>query len=369
MKNNISRKIIHIDMDAFFAAVEIRDHPELKGKPIIVGGSPDKRGVVSTCSYEARKFGIHSAMASATAIRLCPQAIFVKSNFAAYKEASGQIREIFYEYTEKVEPVSIDEAYLDVTTNLKKIGSATQIAREIRKKIFEKTRLTASAGVSYNKFLAKIASDMDKPDGLVVIPPERAEEVLNKLPIGKFYGIGKATEKKMLKFGIRNGAELKLWSLKDLVKHFGKMGSHYYHIVRGIDNSEVKTHRIRKSLGHERTFLKDILDKTKLAEFLETYSQKISDQMKKEKFKAKTVSLKIKYANFDLITKSRSFITGFDNKEFIFKTTKDLLLENFNERRKIRLLGISVSNLIWENDERSEQITLRFYQSSPVLLE
>ncbi|MBC8385339.1 MAG: hypothetical protein H8E57_07460 [Candidatus Cloacimonetes bacterium] len=202
-----------------------------------------------------------------------------------------------------------------------------------------------------------------------MIPPERAEEVLNKLPIGKFYGIGKATEKKMLKFGIRNGSELKLWSLKDLVKHFGKMGSHYYHIVRGIDNSEVKTHRLRKSLGHERTFLKDILDKTKLAEFLETYSQKISDQMKKEKFKAKTVTLKIKYANFDLITKSRSFITGFDNKEFIFKTTKDLLLENFNERRKIRLLGISVSNLIWENDERSEQITLRFYQSSPVLLE
>ena len=369
MKNNISRKIIHVDMDAFFAAVEIRDHPEYKGKPLIVGGSPNSRGVVSTCSYEARKYGIHSAMPSAKAYKLCPQAIFVHGRFDAYREASDQIRKIFFEYTDLVQPVSIDEAYLDVTSNKKNIRSATHIAREIKQKIFEKTKLTASAGVSYNKFLAKIGSDMDKPDGLVVIPPEKAAEILENLPIRKFHGIGKAGEKNMKKIGIKTGADLKKWSLKDLIKHFGKMGSHYYYIVRGIDNSEVTTDRIRKSLGTERTFVEDLNDKVKLLEFLEKSADKISSKMKKEKFRARTLTLKIKFANFDVITKSKTLTSGFDDFQIIRNYAQELLLENFNERRKIRLLGISVSNLVWENNKKNEQITLPFYHSSPMLVE
>ena len=356
-------------MDAFFAAVEIRDHPEYKGKPLIVGGSPNSRGVVSTCSYEARKYGIHSAMSSAKAYKLCPHAIFVHGRFDAYREASEQIRKIFYEYTDLVEPVSIDEAYLDVTSNKKNISSATQIAREIRQKIFKKTKLTASAGVSYNKFLAKIASDMDKPDGLVVIPPEKAAEILENLPIRKFHGIGKAGENNMKKIGIKTGSDLKKWSLKDLIKHFGKMGSHYHYIVRGIDNSKVKTEWTRKSLGSERTFAEDISDQNKLIEFLEKSADKISQKMKNEKFQARTLTLKIKYANFDVITKSKTLNSEFNDYNIIRNYAQELLLENFNEKRKIRLLGISVSNLVWENDKKSKQMILPFYHFTPILLE
>jgi len=356
------RKIIHIDMDAFFAAVEARDNPEYRGKPLIVGGSPERRGVVSTCSYEARKYGIHSAMPSALAIRLCPHAIFVPGRYDVYKEISLQIRSIFHEYTDLVEPVSIDEAYLDVTENKKNISSATQIAKEIKRRIFAETQLTASAGVSYNKFLAKIASDMKKPNGLVVIPPEKAVAILENLPIGKFHGIGKATEEKMLRFGIKTGADLKKWSLKDLLKHFGKLGSHYYYIVRGIDNSKVTVHRVRKSLGNERTFAEDTNDKETLLEFLFSVSKKIAERMKKQKFKARTVTLKIKYENFDVITKSKTIKDGFGETTFIFQTVKELLLENFSSRRKIRLLGISVSNLIWEDNKVDEQIIFDFYK-------
>jgi len=350
-------------MDAFFAAVEMRDHPEYRGKPLIVGGSPDKRGVVSTCSYEARKFGIHSAMASALAIKLCPQAIFVRGKYEVYREISFQLRRIFYEYSDLVEPVSIDEAYLDVTVNKKNIASATQIAREIKTKIFLETQLTASAGVSYNKFLAKIASEINKPDGLFVIPPEKATEILEKLPIGKFHGIGKATEKRMLQFGIQTGADLKKWTLKDLLKHFGKIGSHYYYIVRGIDNSEVTPHRIRKSLGSERTFEKDSNDKEKLLKFLQSLSKKIAGKMREKKFKAKTITLKIKYENFELVTKSKTIQGAFDEAVFMYGIVKNLLLENFSETRKIRLLGISVSNLIWENNkEKESQIIFEFFR-------
>ena len=357
------RKIIHIDMDAFFAAVEMRDHPEYRGKPLIVGGSPDKRGVVSTCSYEARKFGIHSAMASALAVKLCPQAIFVRGRYEVYSEISQQLRRIFYEYSDLVEPVSIDEAYLDVTVNKKNITSATQIAREIKQRIFAETQLTASAGVSYNKFLAKIASEMDKPDGLFVIPPEKASKILENLPIGKFHGIGKATEKRMLQFGIQTGADLKKWTLKDLLKHFGKIGSHYYYIVRGIDNSEVTPHRIRKSLGSERTFEKDSNDKEKLLNFLQSLSLKIAGKMREKKFKAKTITLKIKYDNFELVTKSKTFQETFDEADFMYGIVKNLLLENFFETRKIRLLGISVSNLIWENKKvKDPQIFFEFFR-------
>ncbi len=234
-RHNPVRKIIHVDMDAFFASVEQRDFPEYRNKPLVVGGSPQGRGVVAAASYEARKFGIHSAMPASRAVKLCPAAIFVKPRFDVYRAISNQIREIFFEYTDLVEPLSLDEAYLDVTQNHKNNPSATLIAREIKKKINAKTGLTASAGVSGNKFLAKIASDLDKPDGLSIITPEEAEPFIEKLEIGKFYGVGKATQKKMELLGIRTGADLKKWDEVDLVKQFGKSGHHYYRIVRGID--------------------------------------------------------------------------------------------------------------------------------------
>lgn len=356
------RKIIHVDMDAFFAAVEIRDHPEYKGKPIIVGGKPNSRGVVSTCSYEARKYGIHSAMPSFMAYKLCPHAIFVHGRFEAYREASEQVKEIYYEYSDMVEPVSIDEAYIDITENKKDIESATQIAIEIRRKIFNKTRLTASAGVSYNKFLAKIASDMNKPDGLMVVTPLKARQVLEELPIGKFHGIGKVSEKKMNMLGIRTGKDLKERTLKELMKHFGKVGSYYYNIVRGIDDREVTTERIRKSLGHERTFAKDISDVNEMLKFLIKLGEKISRQMQEKKFKAKTLTLKIKYANFDLVSRSKTLDIPFDKEKLINHLGKKMLLETLGPKCKIRLLGLSVSNLYWDDAENEEQNIFTFYK-------
>jgi len=356
-----TRKIIHVDMDAFFAAVYIRDHPEVKGKPVICGGPANSRGVVSTCSYEARKFGIHSAMPSFKAHKLCPHGIFVKPDFDAIKEASRLVREIFYEYTDLVEPVSIDEAYLDVTENKKNIAIATRIAKEIRQKIFEKTRLTASAGVSYNKFLAKIGSDLDKPDGLVVIPPSRAKEILENLPIGKFHGIGKASEKKMVSLGIINGKDLKQRSLQELTKHFGKVGKYYFNIVRGDDVRKVTTHRVRKSLGCERTFSKDITDVEEMLEVLKRISVKISLKMKEKKFKAKTLTVKIKYANFDVVSRSKTTTDAFEKSEIMLHLGRRLLLETLGPNCRIRLLGLSVSNLEWEGSDRSRQQMLEFY--------
>ncbi len=357
------RKIIHVDMDAFFAAVEIRDNPQYKGKPVIVGEKPNSRGVVSTCNYEARKYGIHSAMPSFMAYKLCPKAIFVQGRFDAYREASKQIIEIFYEYSDLVEPVSIDEAYIDVTENKKDIASATQIAIEIRRKIFNKTGLTASAGISYNKFLAKIASDMNKPDGLMVVTPLKARQVLDGLPIGKFHGIGKVSEKKMHNLGIRTGKDLKKRTLQELMKHFGKVGSYYYNIVRGIDDRKVSTERIRKSLGHERTFAKDISDVNKMVEVLTKFSEKISKQMQDRKFKAKTLTLKIKYANFDVVSRSKTIDIDFDDEKVIIHLAKKMLLETLGPNCKIRLLGLSVSNLVWEDDENDKQEIFSFYKN------
>ena len=357
------RKIIHVDMDAFFAAVYIRDHPEVKGKPVICGGPANSRGVVSTCSYEARKYGIHSAMRSFKAHKLCPHGIFVKPDFDAIREASKIAKKVFYEYSDLVEPVSIDEAYIDVTENKKDIASATQIAIEIRRKIFNKTRLTASAGVSYNKFLAKIASDMNKPDGLMVVTPLKARQVLEDLPIGKFHGIGKVSEKKMILLGIRTGKELKERTLKELMKHFGKAGSYYYNIVRGIDDREVTTERIRKSLGHERTFAKDISDVNKMVEILIKLGEKISKQMQEKKFKAKTLTLKIKYANFDLVSRSKTLDIPFDKDNVINHLGRKMLMETLGPICKIRLLGLSVSNLVWENDKRDKQELFTFFRS------
>lgn len=367
-KQNEIRKIIHVDMDAFFAAVYIRDHPEVKCKPVICGGPANSRGVVSTCNYEARKYGIHSAMPSFQAHKLCPHGIFVRPESDRIREAAEVVREIFFEYTDLVEPVSIDEAYLDVTENKMDMRSATSIAREIREKIVERTQLTASAGVSYNKFLAKTASEMDKPDGLTVIPPAKAQEILEKLPIGRFHGIGKATEKRMNYLGIRNGKDLKERTLKELIKHFGKIANFYYLIVRGIDNRQVTTSRVRKSLGCERTFSKDISDVEEMLEIIKTISKKISIKMLEKKFKAKTLTVKIKYANFDLVSRSKTLDLPFDDDKVILHIGRKLLLETLGPKCSIRLLGLSVSNLVWENDERNKQQILSFFEETELVV-
>lgn len=345
-------------MDAFYAAVEERDNPSLVGKPVVVGGSPNSRGVVSTANYEARKYGVHSAMPCSQAARLCPHAIFVKGRFDAYKEASEQIREIFFEYTDLVEPLSLDEAYLDVTVNHKGNPSATLIAKEIKEKIKEKTKLTASAGVAYNKFLAKIASDYDKPDGLTLVKPEKALEFIEQLPIKKFFGVGKATQKKMKSLGIQTGKDLKEWTEIDLVKAFGKAGRHYYKIVRGIDNREVKPHRVRKSYGKERTFSDDKSDLNWINTFLEELAQSISEGMKKINAAGKTVTLKVRYKNFDTITRSTSFPSYINDADLIIEAVRRLLEETEVGKRQVRLLGITLSNLNLGEDTFFEQLEL-----------
>lgn len=352
------RKIIHVDMDAFFAAVEQRDNPELRGKPVIVGGKPGGRGVVSTCSYEARKYGVHSAMPTNEAYRLCPHGIFVKANFEAYKEASTIIRDIFFEYTDLVEPLSMDEAFLDVTENHKGNPSATLVAKEVRARIFEETQLTASAGVAPNKFIAKVASDLDKPNGLTVITPDQVEVFLEELDIKKFFGVGKATQKKMHALGIKTGADLKKWTEIDLVKAFGKSGRHYYKIVRGIDNREVKPHRTRKSYGKERTFSEDINDLAWVNTFLDELAESISEGMQKIPTAGKTITLKVRYKNFDTITRSQSLTHYTNKKEEISTIARQLLEQTEAATREIRLLGISLSNLNLIEKEYWEQLEL-----------
>jgi DNA polymerase-4 len=356
-----TRKIIHVDMDAFFAAVEQRDNPELRGKPVIVGGKPGGRGVVSTCSYEARKFGVHSAMPTNEAYRLCPHGIFVRSRFDAYKEASSIIRDIFFDYTDLVEPLSMDEAYLDVSENHKGNPSATLVAQEIRARIFEETQLTASAGVAPNKFIAKVASDFNKPDGLTVITPEKAEQFLEELDIKKFYGVGKATQRKMHALGIKTGADLKKWTEIDLVKAFGKSGRHYYKIVRGIDNREVKPHRTRKSYGKERTFSEDVGDLDWVNTFLDELAQTISEGMRKIPTSGKTITLKVRYKNFDTITRSHSLSHYTNDAKEISTIARKLLEQTEAGIREIRLLGISLSNLNLIEKDYWEQLELPIY--------
>jgi DNA polymerase IV len=363
MKNSVEpvRKIIHVDMDAFYASVEQRDFPEYRGKPVVVGGSPQGRGVVAAASYEARKFGIRSAMPASRAVQLCPNAIFLKARFDVYREVSQQIREIFHEYTDLVEPLSLDEAYLDVTENYRNNPSATLIAREIKQKIREKTGLTASAGVAGNKFLAKIASDLDKPDGLSVITPEEAEEFIENLPIGDFYGVGKATRHKMEKLGIKNGRDLKKWDEVDLAKHFGKSGHHYYRIVRGIDNRAVKPDRIRKSIGKERTFSEDVSDLEWIRDFLDELSEKISRSMQKLQASGKTITLKVRYKNFETVTRSVTLGHFTNRAEELSSMAKNLLSETEAGIREVRLLGISVSSLnLVEGGAVGEQLEIPF---------
>ncbi len=337
------RKIIHIDMDAFFAAVEQRDFPEYKNKPLIVGGSPDKRGVVATCSYEARKFGIHSAMSSARAYKLCPQAIVVKPRFEAYREASNIIRSIFLQYTDLVEPLSLDEAYLDVSESTLFEGSATLIAKDIKQKIFQQTDLTASAGVSYNKFLAKVASDMNKPDGITIIRPEQGEKFVAALPVGKFYGVGKATEAKMHALGIKTGADLKKLSAEECQQYFGKSGSYYYQISRGVDNREVVSHRERKSLGSETTFEKDLDSVDEMLKVLGVLAIEVMESLKEKNLNGHTLTLKVKYDNFEQITRSKTMPRAITDVKNMLPVIAALLAKTEVESRKVRLLGLTVS--------------------------
>ena len=340
-----NRKIIHIDMDAFFASVEQRDHPEYQGKPLIVGGLPDKRGVVAACSYEARQFGIHSAMPSSRAYRLCPSAIFIRPRIDIYREVSTEIQSIFKRYTDLIEPLSLDEAYLDVTGCTEFQGSATLIARSIKKTIKDETELTASAGVSYNKFLAKIASDMDKPDGFYLITPEQGEKFVELLKVRKFHGVGKATETKMNALKIYTGADLKRWSENALVGKFGKAGRYYFQISRGIDHRPVRNNRIRKSIGCETTFQEDLADVDVMLNKLHYLSEKVFLKLKEKGFSAKTVTLKVKYSDFVLITRRVTRENSVKGADEMMGILGQLLQKTEAGARKVRLLGVSVSKL------------------------
>jgi DNA polymerase-4 len=350
------RKIIHIDMDAFYASVEQRDNPELRGKPVAVGGSRE-RGVVAAASYEARKFGVHSAMPSVTAKRKCPDLIFVKPRFDAYKAISLQIREIFATYTPIIEPLSLDEAYLDVTENLKGILSATQIAEEIRARIRAETALTASAGVSYNKFLAKLASDHRKPDGLFVITPKMGPAFVETLPVRKFHGVGPATAKKMARLGIETGLDLRAQSQDFLQQHFGKAGAYYYWAGRGVDERPVRADRIRKSVGAENTFPADLFTYEAARDALREIVDKVWEHCERSDSRGRTVTLKVKFANFRQITRSRTGQAQIRTRSELEQLSNALLEPVFPVTRGIRLLGVSLSSLT-EEAERDPEFSL-----------
>lgn len=339
------RKIIHIDMDAFYAAVEQRDHPQYRNKPLIVGGKPDSRGVVATCSYEARTFGIHSAMPSSQAYRLCPHAIFVKPRFEAYREASAIIRSIFARYSESVEPLSLDEAYLDVSANTLFQGSAKLLAKQIKQDIVRQTGLIASAGVSCNKFLAKVASDLGKPDGLYLITPQQAAAFVERLPIGKFHGIGPSTEKKMQALGISNGLELKRMPLYLLQQHFGKSAQYYHDIARGIDHRPVNADRTRKSIGVETTFDSDIQGNQQLLQHLQSLLQQALGKLAQSRLLAHTLTIKIKFANFVQITRSRTLAEPIADGPANQLLLNELLKNTGVDRQAVRLLGVTLSSL------------------------
>ena len=338
-----NRKIIHVDMDAFYAAVEQQDNPELKGLPIVVGGGKE-RGVVAAASYEARKFGVRSAMSGRIALRRCPDLVFISPRFERYKEISEQIRKIFFSHTDLVEPLSLDEAYLDVTTNKFKNPSATLIAEQIRDQIYQKTGLTASAGISINKFVAKIASDWNKPNGQKTIPPEDVLEFLADLEIKKFYGVGKKTKQRMYQLGIFTGADLKEKTQEFLTEHFGKLGLHFFQVVRGIHNSEVKPHRKPKSIGAERTFSQNLSSEIYLEEKLVQITGALDRRIRQHKETGKTITLKIKYSDFTVQTRSKTVAHFISNQELILEYSKELL---YQERLKdsVRLIGVSLSNL------------------------
>ncbi|MFD2566939.1 DNA polymerase IV [Pseudotenacibaculum haliotis] len=343
------RKIIHVDMDAFYASVEQLDNPDLRGKPVAVGGS-EKRGVVSAASYEARKFGVKSAMSGLLAKQKCPQLIFVRPRYDRYKEISTKIREIFYDYTDLVEPLSLDEAYLDVTENKKGNPSASMIAQEIRDRIWDELELRASAGISVNKFLAKVASDINKPNGQKTISPEEVIPFLEELSVNKFYGVGKVTAAKMHNLGIFTGMDLKKKTLEELVKLFGKSGNFYYNIVRGIHHSKVKPNRIRKSIAAERTFFENISSEIFMLEKLDKIAEELERRMIKSKTKGKTITLKIKYSDFTQQTRSKTITEFIQKKDDFMPIVKELLYQD-TLKNSVRLLGISFGNLDTEKKE------------------
>lgn len=347
----IQRKIVHIDMDAFYASVEQLDFPELKGKPIAVGGSKE-RGVVAAASYEARQFGVKSAMPSIIAARKCPKLIFVKPRFERYQEISKQIRAIFHDYTDLVEPLSLDEAFLDVTENKKGMLSASLIAQEIRERIQSEIGLTASAGISINKFTAKIASDFNKPNGQKTVPPNQVKDFLAALPIEKFFGVGKVTAEKMKSQGIFNGEDLRLKTLEFLNQNYGKQGAHFYNIVRGIQFSQVKPDRLRKSIAAERTFGTDIISERYMLQQLERIADELERRLLKNQSKGKTITLKLKYTDFTIQTRSKTVLDWVQKKVDFFPIVEELLLQQPIEK-SVRLLGISFSKL--DNNEDLEQ--------------
>jgi DNA polymerase-4 len=342
------RKIIHIDMDAFFASVEQLDNPELRGKPVAVGGSGE-RSVVAAASYEARKFGVRSAMPSVIAKRLCPNLIFVKHNFTRYTAVSATIHEIFREYTDLIEPLSIDEAFLDVTEDKKSIGSATLIAGKIRNEIKSRTGLTASAGVSVNKFLAKIASDINKPDGLFLIKPEDAEKFIEGLSVEKFYGIGKVTAQKMHKLGIHTGADLKNWDLVSLIRNFGKAGVFFYDIVRGIDDRPVEPDQERKSVGTELTYEKDLITRFEIIAELYRLEKELMERLEHSETTGRTITMKVKFSDFRQITRSKTLQNYIRDFETLHKEVSEIRKSLKLEGSRIRLLGLSISNLETED--------------------
>ncbi len=356
---NSTRKIIHIDMDAFYASVEQRDNPELRGKPIAVGGG-SKRGVTTTASYEARAFGVRSAMPGFKAKRLCPELIFVSPRFDVYKEVSRQIRAIFREFTDVVEPLSLDEAFLDVTDNKSNDLVATRMAREIKDRIYQQTQLTCSAGVSYCKFLAKVASGMNKPDGLTVVKPAHAFEFIGNLPIDQFFGVGKVTAQKMKSIGIHNGADLRKWSKKYLIQRFGKPGAFFYNVARGIDERAVQPDRTRKSIGVERTLENDLDSVDAMEREIHRLAGMLMDRMEKASDSGRTLTLKVKSSDFKILTRSRTFAHYLRDREALLKGALTLLRDNTPISGKIRLMGLTISNLEREQacSGKSDQMTL-----------
>lgn len=352
------RKVIHIDMDAFFASVEQRDNPDYRGRALVVGGSPNSRGVVAAASYEARRYGVHSAMPSSRAARLCPHAIFVRPRFQVYRELSHQIRQLMFDWTDLVEPLSLDEAYMDVTENHAGHPSASLIARDLRERIRQETGLTASAGVAPNKFLAKIASDLNKPDGMAVITPDKAESFMDTLPVGRFHGVGKATESRMHRLGIYTGGDLRQWSEPDLYRHFGKAAFFYHKIARGVDDRPVRPHRIRKSVGNENTFAEDMADADRMRGHLERLAEKVAARLEKLQTAGKTVTLKVRYADFQIITRRMTLAGHTRDAVTIAYAAAQLLKETEAEARTVRLLGVTVSNLDLEETGRQLELGL-----------
>ncbi len=357
-----TRKIIHVDMDAFYASVEQRDHPEYQEKPLVVGGKSE-RGVVAAASYEARRFGIRSAMAMRKALAKCSDLIVVRPRMDVYKTVSLQIREIFFEYTDLVEPLSLDEAFLDVTHNKKGMPSASMVAQEIRTRIRKRTGLTASAGVSINKFLAKVASDMDKPDGFTLIAPEQADAFVTALPIEKFFGVGKVTAGKMHRMGIKTGADLLRWSREELESVFGKAGRSYYHIVRNEDSRPVNPNRERHSVGTEDTFEQDLHNRKEMLIRLERIAQEVVRRMEKSHFTGKTLTLKVKFADFCQITRSRTVDHPIADADDMMAMTRRLFAAVSIPAKGVRLLGLTVSNVCEETGRGWRQLTLPFLET------